>query len=251
MDTENRDAIPATTEAELTRTCQQDSLTSTVVTALEDTWAAIRELHSEVPNAVIVVASGTNSRLPGWSHYAAPMRWQHGDDRLPEVLVSGEGLKRPATDVLTTVLHEATHALADIRGIQDTSRQGRWHNRRFAALADELGMNTTKDPRVGWSLCQLRDTKAARYCGVLDDLSTALAMYRHAELAGTGRRNSNNPISCTCGCPPRIGVAPALLELGPISCTCGCPPRIGVAPALLELGPITCGVCGNEFERNQ
>jgi hypothetical protein len=132
--------------------------------------------------------------------------------------------------VLTTVRHEATHALADIREIQDTSRQGRWHNRRFAMLADELGMDTTKDPRIGWSLCQLRDTTAARYRVVLDDLSAALAMYRHPELADTGgRRNSNNPISCTCGCPRRIRVA----------------------AAVLELGPITCGVCGNEFERNQ
>ena len=228
MGTENRPATPATTEAELTRTCQEDSLTSKVVTALEHAWAAIRESHSEVPNAVIVVASGTNSRLPRWGHYAA-MRWQRGDDRLPEVLVSGEGLKRPAAEVFTTVLHEATHALADIRGIQDTSRQGRWHNRRFATLADELGMDTTKDPRIGWSLCQLRDTTAAPYRGVLNDLSKPLAMYRHPELAGTGRRNSNNPISCTCGCPRRIRVA----------------------LTVLELGPITCGVCGNEFERNQ
>jgi hypothetical protein len=172
MDTENSDATPAATEAELIRTCQEDSLTSKVVTALEDTWAAIRELHSEVPNAVIVVASGTSSRLPRWVHYAA-MRWQHGDARLPEVLVSGEGLKRPAAEVFTTVLHEATHALADKCGIQDTSRQGRWHNRRFVTLADELGMDTTKDPRIGWSLCQLRDTTAARYRGVLNDLSKA------------------------------------------------------------------------------
>jgi len=66
MDTEHRDATPATIEAELTGTCQEDSLTSKVVTALEHAWAAIRELHSEVPNAVIVVASGTSTRLPRW-----------------------------------------------------------------------------------------------------------------------------------------------------------------------------------------
>jgi single stranded DNA-binding protein len=162
MGTENRDATPAPTEAELTRTCQEDSLTSKVVTALEHAWAAIREFHSEVPNAVVVVASGTSTRLPRWGHSA--MRWQRGDNRLPEVLVSGEGLKRPAVEVFTTVLHEATHALADIREIQDTSRQGRWHNRRFASLADELGMDTTKDPRIGWSLCQhrARDVPAPR-----------------------------------------------------------------------------------------
>ncbi|MFD1534873.1 hypothetical protein [Pseudonocardia aurantiaca] len=34
--------------------------------------------------------------------------------------------------------HEkAAHALAHVRGIKDTSRQGRWHNARFKALAEE------------------------------------------------------------------------------------------------------------------
>jgi len=30
--------------------------------------------------------------------------------------------------------------VADVRGVKDTSQQGRWHNRRFAVLADELGL---------------------------------------------------------------------------------------------------------------
>lgn len=54
--------------------------------------------------------------------------------RWAEVFVGGEGLARGPADVLATLLHEAAHALAHVRGIQDTSRQGRWHNAQFKAL---------------------------------------------------------------------------------------------------------------------
>src|SRR5690349_12971067 len=84
-----------------------------------------------------------------WGQFAS-LRWQHGGDRLPEVLVSGEGLNRSAVEVLTTLLHEATHALAYVREVKDTSRQGRWHNQRFATLAGELGLVAAKDDKLGW-----------------------------------------------------------------------------------------------------
>jgi len=207
----------------LTPTCQRDDFTAAdLVGALARAWHAIRSRHPEVPAAVVVVASGTATGRAKHGHYAA-MRWQHGTDRLPEVLVSGEGLKRPVTEVLTTLLHEATHGLADARGIQDTSRQGRWHNKKFAKLADELGLDTTKDPRIGWSPCTLRDITEEHYCAVLDDLAAALSAYRHPEFAGPGAaRKSNNALACACACPRRIRVAKAVLDLGPIGCRiCG------------------------------
>jgi len=213
--------------AVLTRTCQDDGFTSAdLVGALERAWRAIRARHPEVPAAVVVVGSGTAAGRAKDGHYAA-MRWQHGTDRLPEVLVSGEGLKRPVTDVLTTLLHEATHGLADARGIQDTSRQGRWHNKKFAALADELGLDTPKDSRIGWSACTLRPATATTYREVLDHLGTTLSAYRHPELASSASvRSSNNALACVCACPRRIRVT----------------------RSVLDLGPITCGICDTDFE---
>src|SRR4029453_3856781 len=113
---------------------------SRLVAALEHAWTAILTQHPEVPQVVIVVASGSDprSRRLNLGHFAAG-RWQLTDpnqptDR-PEVLVSGEGLQRGPVEVLGTLLHEAAHGLAHARSIQDTSRQGRYHNRRYAALA--------------------------------------------------------------------------------------------------------------------
>jgi hypothetical protein len=103
-----------------------------------------------------VVASGSDPRGKrlNLGHFAAG-RWQltspeQPTDR-PEVLVSGEGLQRGGVDVLGTLLHEAAHGLAHARRISDTSRQGRYHNRRYATLARELGLDVAHLDPIGWS----------------------------------------------------------------------------------------------------
>ncbi len=193
--------------ARLTRKRQNEYTTAELVSTLETGWAAIRANHPEVPAVVIIVGSGTASKQARYGHFA-PIRWQHGDNQLAEVLISGEGLKRPVEEVFTTLLHEATHALAHAREIKDTSRQGRWHNQKFADLASELGLDTTKDPKIGWSLCTLRAETATTYKPVIADLKKALIAFRHPETTGgETKKNNNNAIACACQCPRRIRVA--------------------------------------------
>ena len=60
--------------------------------------------------------------------------------------------------VVEVMLHEAAHALATRRGIKDTSAAGnRYHNKRFVALAAELGLRgpDVPDKITGWSNCTL------------------------------------------------------------------------------------------------
>lgn len=242
-------------------------LSSRLVAALELTWDAIRARHSELPAVVVVLAAGSIGAAPGTlrlGHYAA-MRWHrrsgaidddqgdHGDrprggggGQLAEVFVGGEGLRRGPVDVLGTLLHEAGHALADVRRVKDTSRQGRYHNRRYAEIAREVGLHVAETGSIGWS--DTRPAQATRedYADVLDSLTAALTLWRRAEgelpagpagpdggdqgpdgtgddgqagSGGRGRRpTSNNPLPCTCACPRRIRVAPKVLELGPITC---------------------------------
>jgi hypothetical protein len=207
---------------DMTRTCQDDPFTSAaLVGALDTAWAAIRARHPEVPAAVIVVGSGSSSSKNAelkWGHFAS-LRWQHGDARLPEVLVSGEGLRRTPPEVFTTLLHEATHALADVRGIKDTSRQGRYHNKRFATLAAELGLTATEDSKLGWSPCTLQPTTTGHYGPVLDHLGTAMRAFRHPEeVVVKTRTNNNNGVALTCDCPRKIRVSTTVAEEGPIVC---------------------------------
>jgi hypothetical protein len=198
---------------------------SRLVAALEHAWIGIRSRHPEVPQVVIVVASGSDprSRRLNLGHFAAG-RWQltdHATDR-PEVLVSGEGLQRGPVDVLGTLLHEAAHGLAYARTVSDTSRQGRYHNRRYATLARELGLQVAHLDPIGWSGTSVPDPTAARYAETLAELGAALVLWRRAEQAspvGSGR--SRNALACSCRCGRRIRVARSVLEQAPILCA-GC-----------------------------
>jgi hypothetical protein len=164
---------------------------SLLIAALEHTWHTIRTHHPDVPEAVLVVASGAEGKRLNLGHFA-PHRWQvNGADR-HEVLVGGEGLQRGPLEVLGTLLHEATHGLAQARSIADTSRQGRYHNRRYATLAVELGLDVASVQPIGWSATTVPEQTAAAYAGQLEDLAAALVLWRRQEhRLGTGPRSRN------------------------------------------------------------
>jgi hypothetical protein len=190
---------------------------SLLVAALERTWQTIRTRHPDVPDAVLVVASGTDGKRLNLGHFA-PHRWQvQGADR-HEVLIGGEGLHRGPLEVLGTLLHEATHGLAQARGVQDASRGGRYHNRRYATLARELGLDVASVNPIGWSATTVPETTAAGYAGQLEELAAALVLWRRQEhRSGSGTR-SRNLLAATCGCGRRIRAAKTTLAEAPILC---------------------------------
>jgi len=194
-----------------------DGATSVLLAALEHAWQTIRHRHPDVPEAVLVVASGSEGKRLNWGHFA-PHRWQvHGADR-HEVLVGGEGLQRGPLEVLGTLLHEAAHGLAQARSIQDTSRQGRYHNRRYAHLAHELGLDVNTVKPIGWSATTVADATAGAYTGQLEELAAALVLWRRQEhRIGTGTR-FRNLLAAACACGRRLRVAKATLAEAPILC---------------------------------
>jgi len=212
-------------------------ISAPMVAALEAAWAAIRVRHPEVPAAVIVLGAGSIGASSGGlklGHFAA-MRWSDLDHaksetsagglQLPVVFVGGEGLARGPAAVLGTLLHEAAHALGHVRAIKDTSRQGRWHNARFKALAEELGIEVAKDPRIGWSPTSIPVATRDAYDEVIGELGRAVRMHRSVEVTDAGRTK----------------------KAGPPPCVCECGRRIRVARSVLVAGPITCGLCETEF----
>ena len=234
-----------------TRLSSEGAISSPMVAALEGAWSAIQARHPELPDVVIVLGAGSgNGPSLRLGHFAA-MRWrapgpvevieqeqtrteddEAGRDeaepapvrRWAEVFVGGEGLARGPADVFATLLHEAAHALAHVRGIQDTSRQGRWHNAKFKALADEVGISVEKDPRIGWSPTTLPAATRATYTQVIDELGLVLRLHRAVEITGGAAKKPATP-----------------------PCVCGCGRKIRVAKSILAAGPIVCGVCDTEF----
>ncbi|WP_198954429.1 hypothetical protein [Kineosporia sp. R_H_3] len=234
-------------------------LSSPIVAALEQAWTAIQARHPQIPDVVIVLASGSVGAPRGalkLGHFAA-MRWTHAEateiaetvgasgSALGEVFVGGEGLALGAVDVLGTLLHEATHALAHVRGVKDCSRQGRYHNRKFRDLAEELGLDVREVPVIGWSDTHVPAATRDEYAATLTSLTAALTLHRRAE----GGMPVTAPDDEAAGADPSTGSGSA----GPNSsrngaaARCGCGRRIRVTASVLALGPITCGLCGQPF----
>ena len=199
-----------------------------MVAALEQAWAAIRDRHTDLPATVIIVGSGSPARpsMPLKLGHFVSSQWQYGTNVLSEVLISGEGLSRPVEAVLATLLHEAAHGVAFVRGVQDTSRQGRWHNKRFAQLASELGLVVEQAPKIGWSVTTLAPGTRARFGDVVDGLDAALKAYRHPTATETGKTKARNGavLVCTCG------------------------RKIRASTTVAAQGPIVCGVCDDAFQ---
>jgi hypothetical protein len=191
---------------------------SPILKVLEDVWLEIRRWHPDIPPAVIIIASGTDGKHPRWGHHA-PGRWNVAGQQYAEVMISGEGLRRTPDEVLGTLLHEAAHALAHARGIKDTSRQGRYHNKHFKTCAEQLGLAVEHDQHNGWAATTITDVTRIAYARQLADLAQAMTLWRHGETTtGPATRRNSNFIAAICPCGRSIRVAASTLAEAPITC---------------------------------
>lgn len=226
---------------------------SGLVAALETAWAAIQQRHEDVPAVVVTLGAGSIGVPRGalkLGHFAAN-RWAGGDsDAVAELFIGGEGLQRGAAAVLVTLLHEAAHGVAHVRGIQDTSRQGRYHNKRFAALGAELGLTITQEQGIGWSGSKLAEGTADEYAAEIEALASAITSYRHIEgmLPSTGTGSEDGDESDGESEDDDQDEAKKRKNGLVLVCECDKPRRIRVSVSTAELGPIGCGVCGEPFK---
>lgn len=205
-------------------TMRVDEVGGLLVTTLEDAYNAVRKLHPEVPPAVIVISSRPPTKTKQvWGHFAHSS-WDVNGVKLPEIMISAEGLRRPPREVLATVVHEAAHGLCFVRGIDDTSMRGYYHNENFKSAAEELGLVVEKIPRLGYAGTSLAENTFEE---IVQDITPDLIAYRDTQVtfssSGTGKRRTEFPYRCAC------------------------PRTIRVHEGVYDTGPILCGVCGDEF----
>ena len=138
------------------------------------------------PVTFTLKASGRNRNSVTLGHFA-PSRYQGATgDKLHEICLTGDAIRRGPVEILTTILHEAAHALAKARGVKDTSRQGRYHNLKFVEMANVFGLEyphrygthddipprrrgkLLPDDTIGYSAVVLPERNYIRWQGVLD-----------------------------------------------------------------------------------
>ncbi|WP_431684160.1 hypothetical protein [Kitasatospora sp. KL5] len=172
-------------------------------------------------------------------HHAAE-KWLSEAGRAPEVFIAGELLALGGREVLQTLLHEAAHAVGARRGIKTTSSQGnRWHNKRFAQLARELGLQPPEraEPVRGFSRCTLTEETVRRYAAVVRGLDQAGLPF----LDGAGAAGVDDPK------PKKDPAAKTGGKRRGVECACEPPRRLQLTPKSLADGPIVCGLCDQAF----
>lgn len=102
---------------------------------------------------ITIQSMGRHRRSLGWH---SPKRWTGTRRRtMSEINVVAEALRRPAEEVLETLLHEMAHKFNEERGIQDVTSAQQYHNKRFKEAAELAGLVVQQVPKFGFALTSL------------------------------------------------------------------------------------------------
>lgn len=188
---------------------------SNLVETLEEAWRTIAGTWGIPPAVIVIAPASVGGKLKKWGHYAG-LRWTSGGDEYAEVLISAEGLVRGARGVFETLLHESVHAYQDSIDEAGTSRQGRYHNRTFKMRAEEFGLTTDRDPKIGCITPDITDECAEQYATTIAAIDLALKATRMIEPAGP--KSARNGVVLICQCERKIRLTESVAEEGPIEC---------------------------------
>jgi len=194
---------------------------STVLAALEAGWRDIQKRHPEVPPCAMVIATGgRGGKVVKLGHWWED-KWSATADqevRKGECLIASESLNTPAEAIFGTLLHEAAHALASARGIQDVSRGSQYHNKKYKVLAEELGMEVQKMGNRGWAHTQVPPEVLKAYASTVEALRDVLKFYKRADAQAVGKQKSRM-LKLECSCGRVIRAARSVITDGGIHCS--------------------------------
>ena len=161
-------------------TTTMSELTST----LEAAWKGIQREHPDVPDALVVVGPSGDKKVRKLGHWAKRSWVDVKGERVHEVFISAERLERQPHEVFQTLIHEAGHALATAREIQDVSPGTQYHNGEYKKLAEELGLVVEKHSQKGrgWAKTTITPAMEKTYAAEIATLAAALFGFRQPEL---------------------------------------------------------------------
>ena len=140
----------------------------------------IEKFDGKLPTPIITVQS-----KPGtWGHCSRGKVWQRKD--------------------IDTLIHEMVHLYCRENGIKEVSRGGKYHNKKFKALADEKGLLCVPQGQYGWNTDGANNDALTEYALAHDwteiklrrenqlDLSGLLTLIGNRENASTTQTGEKN-----------------------------------------------------------
>ena len=110
---------------------------------------------NELEEPIITIQSTPRA----YGHVTVSKSWSKGEqgERRHELNIGAGTLNRPIENVVSTMLHECCHLWNLQQGIQDCSRGGTYHNKRFKETAEARDLKISYDSRIGWSITEPTD----------------------------------------------------------------------------------------------
>ncbi|CAN5167221.1 hypothetical protein BH10PLA2_BH10PLA2_27150 [soil metagenome] len=99
------------------------------------------------PRVCVMEAKRSRSVL-GW-HSA--QRWKQGAVKLNEIVLTPKSVSRGIHCAAEVLAHELVHLANAVAKREDTSRQGRYHNKTFKLTAEAMGLIVAQDEVRGWA----------------------------------------------------------------------------------------------------
>ena len=117
--------------------------------------------NGKLQKPVITVSPDITKGAYGWC--TTQKAWKEKDEESGyyEINLCAEHLARPFPEVCATLLHEMVHLWNLQNNVQDTSRGGTYHNKKFKQVAEGHGLIIDQDPKYGWTITSLNDEAKA------------------------------------------------------------------------------------------
>ena len=131
------------------------------VKTMEDLFTTFNDhlFDGEITTPVITISPDPSRKSYGWC--TTQKIWKSEDEEYYEINICAEYLNRPLKELCGTLIHEMVHLHNIHNGIQDTSANGRYHNKKFKETAEARGLVIEKQGNIGWSKTSLSEELAA------------------------------------------------------------------------------------------
>lgn len=131
---------------------KQTVKTSRAAGQLEKMFRTINEdlFEGQLEEPIITIQSTPRA----YGHVTVNKAWFRGEETRHELNIGAETMARPIEELCATLIHEMCH-LENIRlGIQDCSRGGAYHNKKFKDMAESKLLKIEHHDKYGWTITE-------------------------------------------------------------------------------------------------
>ena len=191
-----------------------------VIEELENLFSKFnaRFFADKLEKPVITVSPDHTRGAYGWC--TGWKAWKAGEDEGHyEINLCAEYLNRPFEETCGTLIHEMVHLQNLQDGVQDTSRSGTYHNKKFKETAEAHGLTVEKGEKYGWHKTAL-SPEALEFVQSLGKQGVTLVRPRPIGLKGSSKGGGSSSRKYVCPCCGAI--IRATKEVRVICADCDC-----------------------------